>query len=261
MISGLLVLLFCQPVPFTNRKQLQLIPQSQILNLSAMSFQQVTQQYGVVTGTDASQMVTSVGKKIQQAVEDYLAQVNETDRIKGFQWTYTLLDSGAVNAFAMPGGEVGVFKGMIPVADGEAGLAVVIGHEIAHAVAGHGNERMSQLLLVQLGGIALQEALSNHPKQTQELALVAFGVGSQLGILLPYSRLHEKEADQLGMIFMALAGYNPHQAVAFWGRMEQQGDGGGTPPEFLSTHPSYDTRIQNILEFIPEAMKYYRPET
>jgi predicted Zn-dependent protease len=148
------------------------------------------------------------------------------------------------------------YTGIIPVAKNEAGLAVVMGHEVAHAVAKHGNERMSQGLLQQMGGMALQKALEDKPQQTQQIWMTAFGLGSQLGVMLPYSRLQENEADRLGMIFMAKAGYDPNAALDFWQRMSQ--DSGVKPPEFLSTHPSDEVRIKNIKTLIPEAMKYYK---
>jgi len=150
-----------------------------------------------------------------------------------------------------------VYSGILPVTQDENGLAVVMGHEIAHAVAEHGNERMSQILLTQLGGMALSEALSSEPQQTRDLWLGVFGVGAQVGVILPYSRTHESEADRLGMIFMALAGYNPNVAVSFWERMAAQNKG-QAPPEFLSTHPSDKTRIEDIKNNLPEAMNYFK---
>jgi len=162
-----------------------------------------------------------------------------------------------VNAWCMPGGKVVVYSGILPVTQGEAGLAVVMAHEIAHAVAEHGNERMSQGLLAQFGGMALSEALSARPEATQNLWMTAYGVGAQYGAMLPYSRLQENEADHLGLIFMAMAGYDPNEAVTLWQRMATQ-KGGTAPPEFLSTHPSDAARIENIRRLIPEAMRYYK---
>jgi predicted Zn-dependent protease len=146
----------------------------------------------------------------------------------------------------------------MPIADGENGLAVIMGHEIAHAVANHGGERMSQALVTQLGGMALSAALDQKPETTRQLALVAFGVGAQVGVLLPYSRLHESEADRLGLTFMAMAGYDPRGAVDFWQRMSEE-KGGAAPPEFLSTHPSDQTRINQIKEYLPKALEEYNP--
>lgn len=260
IISGLILLFCCQPVPLTGRRQFRLIPDQLLTSLSFDSWQSTLQQYGTETGTPESELVQNVGTRIKNATIQYLKQENASDQLKGFQWEFSLLDDTAVNAFAMPGGKVGVFKGMLPVAQTEEGLAVVIGHEIAHVIAKHGNERMSQLLVIQLGGIALQEALEKYPQQTRDLALTAFGIGTQLGILLPFSRLHESEADRLGLIFMALAGYDPRTAVDFWQRMAEL-QASQPVPEFLSTHPSYETRIEDIRKALPEALEYYNPKS
>jgi predicted Zn-dependent protease len=156
----------------------------------------------------------------------------------------------------MPGGKVVFYTGILPLTRDENGLAVVMGHEIAHAIADHGNERMSQGLIAQLGGVALSVALDEKPEETQQLWLTAFGAGAQLGVLLPFSRLHESEADHLGLIFMSMAGYNPNHAISFWRRMSEYKEG-EAPPEFLSTHPSDETRIAEIEKLLPEALKYY----
>jgi predicted Zn-dependent protease len=167
-----------------------------------------------------------------------------------------LVESDEINAWCMPGGKVVVYTGILPLTRDETGLAVVMGHEVAHAVASHGAERMSQGLLVEFGGAALSAALNQQPARTKELWMTAFGVGTQVGLMLPYSRTHETEADHLGLIFMAMAGYDPRAAVDFWTRMSQAG--GASPPEMLSTHPSDQTRIRNIESFMPEALSYYR---
>jgi predicted Zn-dependent protease len=156
----------------------------------------------------------------------------------------------------MPGGKVVFYEGILPICRDENGIAVVMGHEVAHAIAEHGNERMSQGLLAQLGGVALSEALKEKPQLTQQLWMTAYGLGAQVGVLLPFSRTQESEADRLGLIFMSIAGYNPNGSVEFWQRMAQQG--GAQPPEFLSTHPAHETRINDIKKHIPEAMKYYK---
>lgn len=202
-------------------------------------------------------MVKTVGLRISRAVEQYLRQNNMTEELKNYEWEFNLIESEEVNAWAMPGGKVVVYSGILPVAQDEAGLAVIMGHEIGHVIAGHGNERLSHGMAVQLGGIALSAALSSQPQKTHELFITAFGAGTQLGVMLPFSRLHENEADHLGLIFMAMAGYDPHNAVDFWQRMIQKKDG-ESPPEFLSTHPSDQKRIQNIQALIPQAMAYYQ---
>ena len=185
-----------------------------------------------------------------------MGEHNLNQQLDGYQWEFNLVDSKEVNAWCMPGGKVVVYTGILPLTQNENGLAVVMGHEIAHAVAKHGNERMSQGLLTQMGGMALELALQDRPKQTQQLFMTAFGMGAQVGVLLPFSRVQESEADHLGLIFMAMAGYDPNGAVPFWERMAQQG--GQKPPEFLSTHPSDQTRIQKIKSELPEALEYYR---
>ena len=200
-------------------------------------------------------MVRGVGEKISSAVDDYFRQNNLADRIDGFKWEFNLIeDDDMINAWCMPGGKVAFYSGILPVCQDENGIATVMSHEIAHAVAKHGNERMSQQLAVQLGGTALSVALSQQPENTQRLALAAFGLGSQFGVLLPYSRQHELEADEMGIYFMAMAGYDISQAADFWQRMASQG--GQRPPEFLSTHPAPESRINNINKTIPKAQKF-----
>ena len=176
------------------------------------------------------------------------------DRVKDYKWEYNLVNDKTVNAWCMPGGKVVVYSGILPLTQDETGLAVVMGHEIAHAVAGHGNERMSQMLAVQAVGMGVDYYLQTNQKESRDMLMTAYGAGSTLGILA-YSRLQESEADKLGLIFMAMAGYDPNSAVGFWQRMAAQG--GAKPPEFLSTHPSDDRRIRDIQKYMPQAMKYY----
>lgn len=249
----------CQTVPITGRQQISLISSEQINAMSFDAYNDFLSKNQVVQGTQGSQTVKQVGSRIQKAVESYMASHNMADRLQGYSWEFNLVEDPSVNAWAMPGGKVVVYTGMLPVAQDDAGLAVVMGHEIAHAVAGHGNERMSQELLTQLGATALSTALTKYPAQTQNLFMAAYGAGSQVGILLPYSRLQESEADRLGLIFMAMAGYDPNVAVGFWQRMAQDKKG-GAPPEFLSTHPASSTRIEDIKSYVPEAMTYYRKQ-
>jgi len=203
-------------------------------------------------------MVKTVGSKIQQAVERYMAENKMSQLLDGYQWEFNLIESADVNAWCMPGGKVVVYTGILPVTRDGAGLAVVMGHEIAHAIAKHGNERMSQGLITELGGAALDVALKEKPEKTRQLWMTAYGLGAQFGVILPYSRLHESEADHLGLIFMAMAGYDPNSAAEFWQRMSVMKTG-PAPPEFMSTHPSDQTRINRIKAELPEAMKYYKP--
>ncbi len=252
-----LIVIACSTVAITGRKQLNIIPSSQILSMSYSQYDQFLQENELSTDQKNTAMIKRVGRKIQKSVEQYFAENNMSSELQGFQWEFNLVESDQVNAWCMPGGKVVFYTGILPICKDETGVAVVMGHEIAHAVAEHGSERMSQGLITQLGGMALDKALENEPDLTRSLALTAFGLGSQVGVLLPFSRLHESEADHLGLIFMASAGYDPNVAVDFWSRMAKM-KGGQAPPEFLSTHPSDQTRINDLKKLMPEAMKYYK---
>lgn len=255
--AALAWLVSCATVPVTGRRQLSLIPGSSLLSMSAQEYGEFLKTNPPSGDEHATQMVRRVGKNIQAAVERYMAKEKMSDRLSGYKWEFNLVENKEANAWCMPGGKVVVYSGLLPVTKDDAGLGVVMGHEIAHAVAEHGAERMSQGLLAQLGGVALSEAVRQKPEQTRALWMGAFGVGAQYGVLMPFSRLQESEADHLGLIFMAMAGYDPSTAVEFWSRMSQMKGGKGMP-EFLSTHPSDDTRIRQIKEELPRAMKIYR---
>jgi len=246
----------CSTVPVTGRNQLSLIPSSQLMSLSFQQYDDFLKENKLSNDKKKAAMIKRVGTKIQKSVEEYMAMNNMSEHLNGYDWEFNLVESDQVNAWAMPGGKVVFYTGILPICKDETGVATVMGHEIAHAIAEHGGERMSQGLIVQLGGMGLQAALENEPQLTQQLAMTAFGIGSQLGVMLPFSRLHESEADHMGLIFMAMAGYDPNAAVEFWQRMAAQG--GGAPPEFLSTHPSNETRINDLKKLIPEAMQYYK---
>jgi len=251
------VIMDCSTVPITGRRQLSLIPASEIMSTSFTQYDQFLKENKLSTDQQATATVRRVGTRIQGAVERYMSDNNMRDQLAGYKWEFNLVESKDVNAWCMPGGKVVVYTGILPVTKTEEGLAVVMGHEIAHAVAEHGAERMSQGLLANLGGMALQQALSSKPQETQQLWMSAFGLGAQFGVLLPFSRTQESEADHLGLIFMAMAGYNPNEAVTFWERMAAN-KGGSAPPEFMSTHPADDTRIAAIKSELPEAMRYYK---
>jgi len=248
--------LSCSTVPLSGRKQLSLVPSSQMLSMSFQQYGDFMKQNKGSTNQAQVQLVKNVGTRIKGAVEHYMAQNGLSGRLNGYAWEFNLVESKEVNAWCMPGGKVVVYTGLLPVTKDEGGLAVVLGHEIAHAVAEHGGERMSQELLAQYGGAALSEVLKSKPQETQQLWMGVFGVGAQYGVMLPYSRTHESEADHLGLIFMAMAGYNPSGAIDFWQRMAAS-KGGGAPPELMSTHPSDETRIADIKNELPEAMRYY----
>jgi predicted Zn-dependent protease len=246
----------CTKAPITGRNQLSLIPSDQMLSMSYQQYESFLEENPVSTNAEQTAMVKRVGTRIQSAVERYFASHGMASRLKGYSWEFNLVQSDQVNAWCMPGGKVVFYEGIMPICQDETGIAVVMGHEVAHAVADHGNERMSQGLLAQGGAMVLAKALEEKPETTQNLWMTAFGLGAQVGVLLPFSRTQESEADHLGLIFMAMAGYDPNAAVSFWQRMAAEG--GGKPPEFLSTHPSDATRIHKIKEALPEAMKYYK---
>lgn len=255
---SLIALVACNKVPLTGRKQLNLLPESDMLALSQSSYDTFLDSSKVVQGTAQAEMVNRVGNRIARATEEFLKENGLSNRIKDFDWAFNLVQDDLANAWCMPGGKVVFYTGILPITKTETGLAVVMGHEIAHAVARHGNERMSQGLAAQLGGVALGVAIKDKPEETQAIFNAAYGIGAQVGVMLPFSRTHESEADRLGLVFMAKAGYNPREAIDFWKRMAAQSNG-MAPPEFLSTHPSHNTRIENIEKhYLPEALEYYQ---
>ncbi|MBL0152706.1 MAG: M48 family metallopeptidase [Chitinophagaceae bacterium] len=250
----------CAKNPMSGRSQMKLLPESELQSMATTQYQQFLSQNKVVGGFSNrdAEMVNRVGQRITRAVEDYYASKGWSNKLKGYQWEYKLVDSKDVNAWCMPGGKIVVYTGLLPITQNEAALAVVMGHEVTHAIFGHGNERMSQGVL-QLGGqLALSVALANKPQETQNLFLGAYGVGTSLGVLLPFSRTHEYEADHYGLYWAALAGYNPNEAIPLWQRMEQASKG-QKPPEFLSTHPSEGNRIEKLQQYMPEALSLYKP--
>jgi len=249
----------CAEVPVTHRKGLHLVPESDLMRLSLQQYDQTLKTAKLSNDPEKVRMVRAVGGRIAAAAEAFLKDSGQGARVKGFQWEFNLIeDDKMVNAWCMPGGKVAVYSGILPYTQDETGLAVVMGHEVAHALADHGNERMSQALLANMGGMALSVALSQKPQQTRQLYMAAFGVGTSVGLLLPYSRLHESEADRIGLILMARAGYDPREAVPFWKRMNKKA--GASPPQFLSTHPAPKTRIKNLKSYTSEAMSYYQKQ-
>ena len=256
--SMLLALLFyyCSTVPITGRSQLSLIPASEMNAMSFQQYDQFLQENKLSSSKSDFDMVKRVGVNIQRAVETYFNQNNLSKELAGYQWEFNLVESNEVNAWCMPGGKVVVYTVILTLTKDETGLAVVMGHEIAHAIARHGNERMSQGLLVQFGGAVLATAMQTKPAVTQQLFQQAYGIGTGLGVL-KYSRSHESEADHMGIIFAAMAGYDPTAAITFWERMSAA-SGGQKPPEILSTHPSDETRINDLRGFMADAMPYYK---
>lgn len=258
VLLGVLLMQACARVPITGRRQMSLVNEGQLMTMAAGQYQQFLGENKVVAASDPrSKMVATIGRRIADAATKFLEENNASDRVAGFQWEFNTVDDPTVNAWCMPGGKVVVYTGILPVTQNETALAVVMGHEIAHAIARHGNERMSQGLAVQFGGAAIEVAAGQNPSQVNNLLLQSFGIGSQLG-MLAYSRKHESEADKMGLVFMAMAGYDPREAPKFWERMSA--GGGQAPPEILSTHPSDETRMRDLEAFMPEALKYYKPQ-
>jgi len=253
-LAAILLLSFsCTRVPITNRAQMNLFPESEMMALSLKSYKEFLAKSQVVPPSDPQTvLVKKVGNKIATAVNAHMKQIGKQKRVAGYVWEFNLVrEDKTVNAWCMPGGKVAVYTGLLPVTADETGLAVVMGHEVAHAIARHGNERMSQQAAVQVGGSVVGATAG----QNQVLFEKLYGVGATLGTLA-YSRKHETEADKLGLVFMAVSGYDPSKAVEFWQRMSKMG--GGKVPELLSTHPSDETRIKDIQKFLPTAMKYYK---
>lgn len=261
LLMSSIAIFACSQNPITGRKQLMLVSDAQ---MDSMGFQEYHQfltenKSKVATSGNDVALVKKVGSRIAAAVTEYMTQKGLADKMKNYKWEFNLVNDPTVNAWCMPGGKVVVYSGLLSVTKNETGLAVVMGHEISHAIAGHGNERMSAAMVQQMGFSALDAALASKPEQTRTLFEGAVGLGSQIGIMLPFSRKQESEADNMGLIFMAMAGYDPSYAVTFWKDMAAQSK--GSPPAFLSDHPSDETRISDIQnKFLPEAIKYYKKQ-
>jgi predicted Zn-dependent protease len=246
----------CTTVPITGRQQLSLVPQSELIAMADQDYEAFLSEATLSDDASAVRMVNDVGRRVAAAADAFMRENGMQKELSGYDWRFALVqDDEAANAFCMPGGKIVVYSGILPIAENEDGLAVVVAHEVAHALANHGGERMSQLLLAQLGGMALSKALEQKPQETRDLAMLAYGIGSNVAVLLPYSRRQELEADRIGLTLMARAGYDPRGALSFWERMAAQVQ--AQPLEFLSTHPSSETRIEDIRKELPEAMAVY----
>ncbi len=254
-----IMLAACTKNMVTGRKQLSLVSETELQTLAQQEYRAFLSTNTVVnTGASKdAEMVRRAGNRIAAAIKSYYDSKGLPAVLEGYQWEFNLVSNAEANAWCMPGGKVVVYSGLLPLTQNEAGLAIVLGHEIAHAIAQHGSERMSQGLLQQLGGTALQIALANKPAETQNIFLSAYGIGTTLGATLPFSRKAETEADKYGLYFAAMAGYNPQEAIPFWERMAASG--GAKPPAFLSSHPSDASRIASIKANMSEALKYYKP--
>lgn len=257
LLGGLLTIYACTSVPVTGRSQLSLISNAEIIPMASQQYQEVIKKGPLSTNVEQTAMVRRVGVNIQKAVERYMVEKNLSSQLNGFAWEYNLIeDPKTVNAWCMPGGKVAFYTAILPICKDELGVAVVMGHEVAHAIANHGSERMSQQMVAQVGLGTLGALMGQNPTLGNELLMQAVGAGTNVG-MLTFSRKHESEADRMGLIFMAMAGYDPNQAPVFWERMAAL-SGGQQPPEFLSTHPSNETRIKDLNGWMPEAMKYYK---
>ena len=253
VISILFLLLFvaCNRNPITGQMNMAFVSNSTLFPMAFQQYKDFLDENTIVTGTAEAQMVQRVGDRIRMAAESLLAAQGEADFLDDYEWEYHLIQSSEVNAWVMPGGKIVIYTGILPLAIDEDGLAVIMGHEVAHAILNHGQQRMSASLLQEIGriGLSIGASLLDLPSETQAIILTAYGIGSQLGGILPFSRSHENEADYYGLILMAIAGYNPAAAASFWERMSSLGDGGF---EWLSTHPSSDNRASQLREWITE---------
>ncbi|WP_276165921.1 M48 family metallopeptidase [Zobellia alginiliquefaciens] len=240
----------CKTNPFTGKKVLNFYPNSQIFPTAFAQYDQFLTENKVVENSAEAKMITKVGQRISSAAERWLSANGYSGYLQDYKWEYNLVADETVNAWCMPGGKIVFYTGILPICDGERGVAVVMGHEVAHALADHGAQRMSAGTLQQLGAVAGNVAIQDPQKR--EMFNQAYGVGSQVGVMLPFSRSHETEADRIGLQIMAIAGYDPKEAAELWKRMKAN-SGGEAPPEFMSTHPSNDTRINNLTEWAPAA--------
>lgn len=242
----------CATNPLTGKQSLNFVSNSQLFPSAFQQYDQFLKEHKVITGTADAKRVETVGMKIRSAAERYLASKGMPEYLNDYKWEYKLVESKEVNAWCMPGGKIVVYSGILPITQDEAGLATVLGHEVAHALANHGAQRMSASQLQQLGAVGVAVATGKQSEEKQKMWQQYYGIGSQVGGMLPFSRSHESEADKIGLTLMAIAGYNPDSAIFFWDRMSQKA-GGGAPIELLSTHPSDATRIANLKRLIPEA--------
>jgi len=256
LLIGGFLMYACATVPVTGRNQLSLISNAELMPMAYEQYRQVIAKGPLSTNAQQTAMIKRVGVNIQKAVEQYMADKNLSSQLDGFAWEFNLIDDPTVNAWCMPGGKVAFYTGILPICKDELGVAVVMGHEVAHAIANHGRERMSQQMFAQFGLSTLGALMGQNPTAGNELLMQAIGAGTNIG-MLKFSRQHESEADKMGLIFMAMAGYDPNEAPKFWERMSAL-SGGQAPPEFLSTHPSHETRVRDLNSWIPEAMQYYK---
>ena len=258
VISLAIVFLFiasCSTVPITGRKRVNFVSDAQILPTSFEQYAGFLKENTLSPDAKMTNEVQTVGINISRAVDKFMRANNMVSEANNYRWEFNLIEDPTVNAWCMPGGKVVFYSGILPMCANTDGIAAVMGHEVAHAFAKHGQERMSTGTLLQLGGTAVAIGTANKDPKAQQIWNTAFGLGAQFGIMLPFSRNHETEADKLGMVFMIMAGYEPREAINVWVRMSERASSGEAPPEFMSTHPSNQTRINNLTAFLPEAVK------
>lgn len=255
ILIAFVILESCTKVPITGRRQFKLLPESMLMESSKASYQQMMSTSNVQRNSADAQMVRRVGERRVAAAEKSMKGTRYENRLKQFQWEFNLIQDNTVNAWAMPGGKIAFYTGILNVCQNETGIAVVMGHEIAHAIAQHGNERVSKALALNGLGTVLSVALADKPEMTRQAILLAYGAGTQVGVMLPFGRLHESESDEMGLMFMAMAGYDPREAPIFWDRMNKLS--GQRPPELLSTHPGPEKRKEKLNKLMPKALKLY----
>ena len=244
----------CGSVPLTGRKQLLLVSNADVLASAVTSYNEFIRTAPKSTNATKTAMVNRVAAKIAAAAEEYMRQNGLESELSNFQWEFNLIKSDEVNAWCMPGGKIVVYEGILPLMATDDELAVVLGHEVAHAIAKHSNERMSQQLVAVVGAVAVDVALDNQSDEVKDLCSLVFGLGAEYGVMLPFSRKHELEADYMGLVFMTMAGYDPKKSVPFWQKMQEASGGGSL--EFLSTHPAEKKRIKKMIGYLPEMNNY-----
>lgn len=242
----------CATNPFTGKKTMAFVSNDDIFPSSFAQYDQVLSENKVVKNTADAKMIKRVGERIANAAERWLNANGYQGYLEDYEWEYNLIESDQVNAWCLPGGKIAFYTGILPIAQNETGVAIIMGHEVAHALANHGQQRMSSGMLQQLGAGAVAVATSNETVQERELYMAAYGLASTYGAAMPFSRKHETEADKIGLILSAIAGYNPEEGARLWQRMKAN-SGGEAPPEFMSTHPSNDTRIETLTQLAPQA--------
>lgn len=252
VLCALGLFISCATNPFTGQKNLNFVSNSQLFPSSFQQYGTFLKENKVIVGTTDARRVETVGIKIKAAAERWLKANGHPEYLNGYQWEYKLIENKEINAWCMPGGKIVVYSGILPVTKDDAGLATVMGHEVSHALANHGAQRMSATQLQQIGAVGVALATGNKTEEQKQMWQQYYGLGSQVGVMLPFSRNHESEADKIGLTLMAIAGYNPDFAISFWERMSAS-NSGNKPPEFLSTHPADATRIANLRRLIPEA--------